>query len=64
MTWKVFVAALGLAFVIEGIVYFTIPDISRKLIAWLLGLEPSVARRIGLFSILFGLVVLWIASSF
>lgn len=63
MTWKVFIAAIGLAFVIEGAVYFALPDISRKFIARILESNPSVVRRIGLFSIVFGLVILWIASS-
>jgi len=62
MTWKVLIAAIGLAFVIEGAVYFAFPDFSRKFIARMLELNPGVARRIGLLSIVFGLVVLWIAS--
>lgn len=62
MTWKVLIAAIGLAFVIEGAVYFTIPGISRNFITWLLELNPGFVRRIGLFSITFGLLIIWIAS--
>ena len=62
LTWKILVAAIGLALVIEGLVYFALPDISRKAIRMLLESNPQVIRWIGLSVIALGLVVFWLAG--
>ena len=63
MTWKVIIAAIGLAFLFEGVIYFALPDVSRKLIRQILESGSGLARRIGIVSIAVGLVLLWIAST-
>jgi uncharacterized protein YjeT (DUF2065 family) len=62
-TWKIIVAAIGLVLIIEGAVYFAVPDVSRKLLQSVLESKAHVIRWIGLGCIILGLAVLWSASS-
>jgi len=62
-TWQIIIAAVGLVLVIEGAVYFALPDISRQLLKKLLEARVESLRRIGMIAIAIGLGLIWIASS-
>jgi len=55
--WKIFIAALGLALILEGLPYFLGPEAVRKLVSRLLDLPPSTLRFFGLAGILAGLAL-------
>lgn len=58
--WQVLAAAVALVFIIEGMLPFISPDRWRKLLALANGMEDRVIRNIGLGSMLFGVVVLYL----
>lgn len=61
--WQVILAAVGLVLVIEGVVYFALPDVSRQLLKRLLETRVGVLRRIGMISVAIGLGLIWLAST-
>ena len=62
--WKLFLTALGLAFILEGLPYFLaaekMPDVLRALSAR----RPGELRSLGITAILAGLMLLFILRSF
>ena len=54
---NLFLAALGLALVIEGLPYFLAPDTVRRMAVRMQELPASTLRLIGLLSMVGGLVV-------
>ncbi len=62
-TWQIILAAVGLVLVIEGAVYFALPDVSRNLLKMLLEARVESLRRIGMIAVALGLGLIWIASS-
>lgn len=60
--WQIILAAIGLVLVIEGAVYFALPDVSRKLLKMLLETKVRSLRRVGLAAIVIGLGLIWVAS--
>jgi len=54
---NLFLAALGLALVIEGLPYFLAPDTVKKMAVRMQELPASTLRLIGLLSMVGGLVV-------
>jgi uncharacterized protein len=58
---KDFVVALGLVFVIEGLVFAAIPQVARRVIAIVTQTPEPLLRAVGLGSAVFGLVVVWFA---
>lgn len=63
MTWKVWILAIALLFIFEGLVPFVTPktwieavrDISEKA-------KPEVVRRIGLILLMIGVSIIWAVS--
>ncbi len=55
-------AALALVLVIEGLMPFISPGGWRRMFAQLLQLNDGQIRFFGLFSILIGLLLLWLTS--
>ena len=61
--FEVFLAALGLVMVFEGLPYFISPDMTRKVAVKMLEFDPRALRMLGLVSICAGLAVIALARS-
>jgi uncharacterized protein len=55
-----FIVALGLVFVIEGILFAAFPGPAKRAVSAALETPDSVLRITGLVSALIGLVVVWL----
>jgi uncharacterized protein len=55
-----FLAALGLVFVIEGLVFAAFPAAGKRAVAAMMNTPDAGLRTVGLLSAVFGLVVLWL----
>jgi uncharacterized protein YjeT (DUF2065 family) len=55
-----FLAALGLVFVIEGLVFAAFPEAAKRAVAAMVDTPDQGLRLVGLLSAVFGLVVLWL----
>ncbi len=55
--WNIFIAALGLALILEGLPYFLGPEAVKKLVGKVLELPPSSLRFFGLTGIIAGLAL-------
>jgi uncharacterized protein YjeT (DUF2065 family) len=55
-----FLAALGLVFVIEGLVFAAFPAAAKKAIASVLATPDLTLRLIGIGSAIAGLIVVWL----
>ena len=58
-----FLAALGLALVIEGALYALFPHGMRRLLAHALSLPPETVRMGALFTAAAGVAIVWLARS-
>jgi uncharacterized protein YjeT (DUF2065 family) len=56
-----FLAALGLVFVIEGLVFAAFPTQAKRAMMSVLETPETTLRMIGLGAALIGLVVVWLA---
>jgi uncharacterized protein YjeT (DUF2065 family) len=56
-----FLAALGLVFVIEGLMFAALPGHAKKAIESVLQTPEPTLRLIGIGSAVIGLVVVWLA---
>lgn len=56
-----FFSALGLAFILEALPYVLFPDKMRQVLQTLGEEDAARLRRMGLFSLSAGLLVLWFA---
>jgi hypothetical protein len=56
-----FLAALGLVFVIKGLVFAAFPEAAKRAVAAMVDTPDQGLRLVGLLSAVFGLVVLWLA---
>ena len=56
-----FLAALGLVFVIEGLLFAAFPTSAKKAITSVLETPETMLRLIGLGSAIVGLLVVWLA---
>ena len=54
-----FLEALGLVFVIEGLVFAAFPAQARRAVAAVLETPDQILRVVGLLSAVFGLAVIW-----
>jgi uncharacterized protein len=59
MLWNDLLAALALLLVLEGLMPFLNPAGLRRALIQVAGLPDSVLRRVGLASMLLGLLLLW-----
>jgi uncharacterized protein YjeT (DUF2065 family) len=55
-----FLAALGLVFVIEGLVFAAFPQAAKRAVAVMTQTPDQGLRLVGLLSAALGLVVLWL----
>ena len=55
-----FLAAVGLVFVIEGLLFAAFPDAARRAVVAVLNTPDQSLRMIGIVSALFGLAVVWL----
>jgi uncharacterized protein len=55
-----FLAALGLVFVIEGLVFAAFPQAARRAVAMMTEAPDEALRLVGLLSAVLGLAVLWL----
>ena len=58
--WKVLPVAIALVFIIEGMLPFISPGHWRNMLAMVGQMEDRVIRNIGLGSMLFGVVLLYL----
>ncbi len=63
ISWKIFIAALGLVCIIEGAVCFAVPDVPRKILSTLVQMPSKSLRLMGISTVIVGFLILWIASS-
>jgi uncharacterized protein YjeT (DUF2065 family) len=55
-----FLVALGLVFVIEGIVFAAFPDAAKRAVTAMLETSDTVLRLVGLASAILGLLLVWL----
>ncbi|MEH6587311.1 MAG: DUF2065 domain-containing protein [Halioglobus sp.] len=60
--WHVLPVALALVFIIEGAIPFISPNHWRNLLALVAQMDDRVIRKIGLGSMLFGVVLLYLVN--
>ena len=58
-----FLAALGLVFVIEGLIFAAFPEAAKKAMASVLQTQDMSVRLIGIGSAIVGLALVWLARS-
>jgi uncharacterized protein YjeT (DUF2065 family) len=55
-----FLAALGLVFVIEGLVFAAFPDAAKRAVVMMTQTPDQGLRLVGLLSAVLGMVILWL----
>jgi hypothetical protein len=55
-----FLAALGLVFVLEGLVFAVLPGLAKQAMASVQETPEPTLRWVGVISAVFGLVVIWL----
>jgi len=60
MDWTDLLTALGLAAVVEGLLYAAFPDAMKRAMAEFMALPEETRRKMGLSIAMFGLFVIWI----
>jgi uncharacterized protein YjeT (DUF2065 family) len=55
-----FLAAVGLLFVFEGLLYGGFPSAAKRLASEVTGLPEQTMRLVGLASMVFGLGIVWL----
>jgi uncharacterized protein YjeT (DUF2065 family) len=58
-----FLAALGLVFVIEGLVFAAFPEQAKRAMASVVETPETTLRAIGIGSAIIGVVVVWLVRS-
>ena len=56
-----FLAALGLVFIIEGLIFAAFPEAAKRAMTSVLETPDATVRLIGIGSAVVGLVVVWLA---
>lgn len=56
-----FLAALGLVFVIEGLIFAAFPGAAKRAVASVLESPEMTLRLVGIASAVIGLIVVWMA---
>ncbi|MCF8031047.1 MAG: DUF2065 domain-containing protein [Desulfohalobiaceae bacterium] len=62
MNFALFIKALGLAFILEGIPYFLFAERMPDVLQRLLEKPPGSLRKLGLSALLFGLVLIYLSQ--
>lgn len=60
MKFEDLVVAIGLVFVIEGVLYALMPSSMRRMVEEMTSLPDSVLRRVGLAALFFGVFLVWL----
>ncbi|KUJ95346.1 MAG: Uncharacterized protein XD41_1655 [Desulfonauticus sp. 38_4375] len=60
INWELFFSALGLAFVFEGLPYFLWAEKMPSYLSFLAKQPPQSLRKMGLISILIGLLIVYL----
>jgi uncharacterized protein YjeT (DUF2065 family) len=55
-----FLAAFGLVFIIEGLLFAAFPKAARRAVATMTQTPDEILRLVGLLSAVLGLLVLWL----
>jgi len=55
------IVAIGLIFVIEGLLYATFPEAMKKMMSLALSMPDTSMRTGGLFAAAGGIVIIWLA---
>jgi uncharacterized protein YjeT (DUF2065 family) len=55
-----FLVALGLVFVIEGLVFAAFPGVTKRAVAQVLETPDAALRLVGIFSAVLGLILIWL----
>lgn len=55
-----FLAALGLVFVVEGLVFAAFPEAAKRAVTMMTQTPDQRLRSVGILSAVFGLVMLWL----
>jgi uncharacterized protein YjeT (DUF2065 family) len=58
-----FLVALGLVFVIEGLVFAAFPGATKRAVAQVLEMPEAGLRLVGILSALLGLILVWLVRS-
>lgn len=58
-----FLAAFGLVFVIEGLVFAAFPGQTKRVVVAVTATPEQALRAVGLVSAVFGLAVIWMVRS-
>jgi len=53
------IVAIGLVFVIEGLIYALVPGAMRNMVGEMAKLSDSSLRRFGLIALCFGVFIVW-----
>lgn len=61
--WKIFLTALGLAFILEGLPYFLAAEKMPEMLRMLSERQPGELRTLGFSAILAGLLLLFVLRS-
>jgi uncharacterized protein YjeT (DUF2065 family) len=59
--FNIFLAALGLAFILEGFPYFLAPGAVKRMLVRMQDVQPSTLRLFGLVSMAAGLILVALA---
>ena len=59
---KLFLSALGLALILEGIPYFAFPEKIKGWLVRVMGTPASQLRRLGLLTILIGAIIIYFSQ--
>ncbi len=62
--WILLLYALGLALILEGMLYFLWPEKMSEFLRFLSERPPSLLRKLGLGSIILGLALLFLGRQF
>ena len=55
-----FLVAIGLVFVIEGLIFAAFPNAARKAVAAVMETPDATLRTVGVVSAIFGVVLVWL----
>jgi len=58
-----FITAIGLVFVIEGLLYVIAPDRLKTMMAMMEGMPRETLRNLGVVAVGLGVAIVWVARS-
>ena len=64
MSWQVLLAAVGLWFALEGLLYAIAPETMRRMGEWLSRMPLDAVRSGGIWSAILGLILFYCAVRF